>query len=1841
MDEDLIYIHNYKTIEGVRFRQFLYNKLLPYVDDLEVESEALLAEIKANLGRAVLFNESWPGCYVGVSKLCHYIKTYGLQFSKSDHILFIKLLYELVTVPKIPSITTFKCFFALLLLLKKKKLISPDELELPWRPLYKMVLRMLKTEEHHPEMCRFGNFFGGALESVIICAKAYFPLSATQEILDELRPTLCPIVGSTMVNSIQILRLFLPIQLPPEHHSVGYQLWFKEFMMLWETCYNATEWEAKMMKLMASLANYNIGYIDWEPYIPLMFTRFMRCLKLPVSYNKTRVYKYYETDPCPITVWIVSVLGNGSSAQIYFEKFLKTIETYLHPANSGFWSEMLKDILIKLSFNFITRLHKERYAKPTWETPIPEKYKLTDSDVDAFVKSMLPVTMAAILNKECVDEAAQTLQYLATMRPNLVISYVMDRVSSTLDSLTTESHKLIATLNCMKAIARPMAEGSKNVNTDYTYPEGPTHILPLLSLLLPSIDPNNPEKCFLAFHLISVYACLIPIVDTSKPIAAVEEEHRMDYEIASGFEDFVLQFLDKILYFIDHSSLELVRLENSAGGEKSRLEETTETVLYNVCMVLLMQINDTILENAVDKLLTFITERTLEIKVAGQLAASLCRVFARVNGKVTLRRLLPVLSQTILDITGESNDIIKEEHLDARLLHAMLLLSAIVSTTGNNILPHLDTLIAVLDRVMVLKSREGNILACILLNAILHSLSTMVPYRFTSTEEIKCWGQTVNINNINVEWYIPGKEEMAAINRIFLRYLLPETNKLEEYCKDWTTLTREELLASLNIVNSIIQGCDSVLPVWEGKPLNLVKSSLEWLPFRPTLGMREEILMPDGSNVKRYIGNLASKLQNVILENTEGDTKSLHVLIRLWYYLLLGRGSFFDFVGARHRNVENVRIMMKDMLVRKKGIIAFFVLLRAEVQHVTRSYSQIFNLTETHNEVMLKLFTLATSRYAGVRCHAQGVVFKALHHLPFSWRIIVPKLLETLKNDPETNHEAYKGALHILDTAQKSLIIARHDWNVLRHLWPVMVLSKPSEKLSIIRLKESIVRFIGKEFLTIAIKFDIPNTCMDIATALWETDPKPTLCRPTENEIAKNLKIAQAFNECNLVCYNDLMNDLLNALLEKNLHWRHRLMAIVFLRYLVHPEQICPPKVVRYFLGALIHDSLSERSIALQIVICMLQQQKREHPKITIDPPTSSEKDELQENPSTKFVLGPRPDNTWLQYNYKTRPLTAEQWDEPRFIHRQHIGYYTWPKKIEMYAPSNRQPCLDPNVRILTDYEKEVDLFFNDPLNIQKLIKFYSLETKKDKDKFNYYKCLLFKHIFRNHGIVFLKHFLPHLHELVKDKQESSQRCAAEIIAGIIKGSKHWPFDMICEMWDSLLPIIRLALNNLTSETMMDWIICFSLAQQHRDPNRQHWLLECLMEETCIGESESSLIECGRILTLQAALTKQPWRVMELLQRLLIRIEDRLLANPFENVRERLSAILVIVFNSSAKTLNNANNPSIPQIQSFIDKIIPKLQPLIDENATKFNKEVENLSVHISTVKLNDLKKTGINEEEKERAIRLLKTICRWVAHMNCVWYGLPSELYQIFPIICEMENCETDEELRKSCTVALTVYAQMLTLPCNMPIALEAIEKMSVHVSWWTRSACLEFLQAWVFYNMGIFLSNPAWVTFVKDVVLRLLEDERVEVRKNAGKVLSGLVHCAFIPEQERLLDEFKRKAKVKLYKKERSNCSKEDVKKNVKTDALRIRHAAIIGMCAFIQAHPYDIPKYIPPIFEFLSPYMNDPQPIPMTIKKTLDDFKRTHDGWKGVKEYTQHFTEEQLTALQDLIMPPSYYA
>ena len=58
-------------------------------------------------------------------------------------------------------------------------------------------------------------------QSLSICVmfcSSYFSAMATQEILDELRPKICP-VDWNFGDTMKMLKLFLPVKLPPDLHN--------------------------------------------------------------------------------------------------------------------------------------------------------------------------------------------------------------------------------------------------------------------------------------------------------------------------------------------------------------------------------------------------------------------------------------------------------------------------------------------------------------------------------------------------------------------------------------------------------------------------------------------------------------------------------------------------------------------------------------------------------------------------------------------------------------------------------------------------------------------------------------------------------------------------------------------------------------------------------------------------------------------------------------------------------------------------------------------------------------------------------------------------------------------------------------------------------------------------------------------------------------------------------------------------------------------------------------------------------------------------------------------------------------------------------------------------------------------------------------------------------------------------------------------------------------------------------------------------------------------------------------------------------------------------------------
>ena len=183
-----------------------------------------------------------------------------------------------------------------------------------------------------------------------------------------------------------------------------------------------------------------------------------------------------------------------------------------------------------------------------------------------------------------------------------------------------------------------------------------------------------------------------------------------------------------------------------------------------------------------------------------------------------------------------------------------------------------------------------------------------------------------------------------------------------------------------------------------------------------------------------------------------------------------------------------------------------------------------------------------------------------------------------------------------------------------------------------------------------------------------------------------------------------------------------------------------------------------------------------------------------------------------------------------------------------------------------------------------------------------------------------------------------------------------------------------------------------------------------------------------------------------------------------------------------------------PEVDDFINKVYPRLELLLTEQDSK--------------------------SAEFVSASRLLCAICHWI--MLCIsnsHFGVVSSFYKLYPIIIQIENNEADENMSQNCSWALSVMSVTSLVPEHVPAAIQAIDEMSRSSSWSARSSAVQFLQGFLFNNMSTLLSNQQWIDTVTDIVLRTLEDERVEVREKSAQVLSGILHCTLITNEESCL--------------------------------------------------------------------------------------------------------------------------
>lgn len=1026
------------------------------------------------------------------------------------------------------------------------------------------------------------------------------------------------------------------------------------------------------------------------------------------------------------------------------------------------------------------------------------------------------------------NDVGKIFKHLADLRPEMILPDIIDRVYATLDSLT-EPHKMTAALQCLVSVARAIVSGHNG------YTAGKTHVIPILYATLPGIDPNDFRKTSVTLQFLTSFALLVPIIDCSKASQFyndLTEEETVICGQTAEFEGFVLQYLDKIFALIESSSQDVIRMEQSDDSHRSKLETIAESLLQSSTHGILGQCSQEIIASATRKLVDFVKTNLFEPRVAAHLVASLVRVFARVAGAEIRRTLVPYLVRTINQYMEDHDDIDELDKQSDEMLYYVILAMSVVRGDPHEVTEFTADFVPIIDRIAKFKCKATNKFSNAILIHILSNISTFQTLDVRSSPEsyekelkdflpIRHWGQKMKTETV-IKWYVPDERAKEVCQMLLHRYMSPILEQFEEYCAGKRSLTRDEILRDTSTVLALLK-CANFLPNWNDEaPLEPFQSEIRPPKIDIFLGFeRLQICMPDGRNVRSAIIDTISKLQDKILRESEDDTKSLKAIIMLWERVFI-RKQYVTPFDSQLKSYNALKTFQEYKLTRHPRDIRAILATRVLMQHDCRDEVTPPQFTESHRRVMLKLLNLCTSHYSAVRMLAQSKLFGLMGTFPYAYRLLLDDVVKYLELDSNEHHERFKGILYVIYGQRRSRLIVKSDWDCVQKVWLALLRTNLSEKPSVVRLLDMINDAIHNEFPTVAIEYKIPDVCVTLATELLPAGSTRTC---TEVEIKRGLTNFDARNAHNRQLYHSILHEILEITHNNSLHWRYGLMASSMLYNLVQPTASYPPTVIKYCVNNLISESIEERKYATKTMRYIFKQRKRDHIKIVVDP------FQIAGLPAPhgdrhRLTPGTRPDNRWLQYDLATLPRSQEEWDAPRFMHKS-IGFFGWPPNFRVYAPNAQQPQLNRMTADLDEAELIIHNFFADTQNIDKLIGFWSLEEKKGNEKFNRSRSFLLKGLCDMFGDELLPPIYAHLKHLINDKNsESSHRCAAELMAGIMRGMKHWTFDMTTKAYDELKPLIRLALNNITTETDVFWGTCFATAAENFDPRRQYWLHE-------------------------------------------------------------------------------------------------------------------------------------------------------------------------------------------------------------------------------------------------------------------------------------------------------------------------------------------------------------------------------------------------------------------------------
>ncbi|UJR17800.1 hypothetical protein I4U23_004699 [Adineta vaga] len=1232
--------------------------------------------------------------------------------------------------------------------------------------------------------------------------------------------------------------------------------------------------------------------------------------------------------------------------------------------------------------------------------------------------------------------------------------------------------------------------------------------------------------------------------------------------------------------------------------------------LTSVVSVIVQQCSEKLFEVVRKKITNFLAVPSIGSNVDNSVTYILVRPILQTNPIETLKYLLPQTCERIEKILDDWEATIFTDYQgDPELTWYVVLFSELLQARGDTLLIYKPIILSVFHRCVQLIHKESYNAMANAAQYLLRSLSNAYPIEYRLTLEnidepftdflpIRAWGKHVELDNLKPQFHIPNAEEISFACDIVETFLYRELTFLNE--KD-SCISKDERLRSLTLLSSIIIGCLRMVPSVDSEEVPDLVPTLVSLESQYKTPCSIYPCVPKfKENLRRRIINDLGNLLDHLIDKHPDDAASISFALQIYalspcYYGVLADeydGAFADFDTA---------IYSFESEINSKQCYPRFVMIRRLVEQMNLlSLHHNEPFTEIDKQVVIKLAELSMNRYCGIRMNAQQSLFVLLTRFQFSYEVIIDRLLELLNASNEINHDEFKGCLYILLGTDFVFLPGKHSWKLLEKLWPSIAKTTHVTKTSTQDLILQIVYKISQQFDAPSIIEETNIAAIRAAAALW---------RPLDaQEMKISIENREKRTQENIQSYNNLIGDISFSTSDTHLTWQQQQRMVYLLGQLFQKKVPLSTSFIQTGLDLFVHDNVELRSLACNYIAAVCRLQKL--PRIYVE----KTRDEIMHRTiNDECHPGDRDDNLWVTLNDYKPPKTQIEWEESCFLDKSFHGYYQWPKIIR-YPINKRDRYTQGNMpeQVAIIYDRFVDKTFLTHA-IQLMV-----SDLDGGNGFNVHRYRMFKGLFRNFGEAFVDNFMEILytlmHEQTTEKQEASSQLAAEIVAGIIRGSKYWTIEMHNELWLKLTPFLNKVCANLSWEVVTSWYYCFWHVLGDADPRRMYRVIEFLLSLMNIPSTANGISETSRWYLVKI-LSNCEWHIPKVWHAVSTYAKE-LLDHPHSAVRERIISIFNRAFYCDV-TLPNGQSTRHPNMNLFLSFVRKRLQEAMDicEKSSRVDSSDEVAKI----------------VSERQQALVFIETVIElYIKILSGCLQPIKRGMIELFPELCNLENIVShDEDLQVRLTLSRTTIT---TLHIQVPFLEEFIEQIECVIKsdkWHARRAAIEFIQYLIFGNL--FNARP-FSPRIRKIVLGHLSDEQLEVRTIASVTLAGLYQCNFIPITKEDLEYFCWMSKTKY-------SIKVDDKKITLTENIIKRHGGVLGLCAMVLSAPYDIPLYIPDALMQMCEHLQDPILIRESVKYALAEFRRTHhDSWH---EHREKFTNEQLVILTDVLISPSYYA